>query len=189
MQDLCNSQLLTEYDSLTKIVSNFDTILLTVKGWSVTLSFVLLWNGFAKRLWSLFLLSALSAGCFWLLDGQMKGFQMQYYPRMRQIELVCASEGKAGPLIDWSWATAPDQFRDQAKVIYGEHPGPQPYKNDPYSYRNHYLFPVVILPHIFPVVFGLLLAILAATGKIGGFSAVPPIGVSAPTPPGEGLAD
>ena len=96
----CDSQLLSEYDSITKIVSNFDTLSFTVKGWSVTLSFVLLWKGFEKRLWTLFLLAALSAGSFWLLDGLMKGFQMGYYPRMRHIELICVSDNKAGPLID-----------------------------------------------------------------------------------------
>lgn len=49
----------------------------------------------------------------------MKGFKIRYYSRMRHIEMDCAKDGKAGPLIDYSWNNAVEQFLDQAR-FYGD---------------------------------------------------------------------
>jgi hypothetical protein len=54
-----------EYQKLLDVVSSYDSRLLTIKGWSVTVSLVLIAQGFEKKNRRLFLVAALSAMCFW----------------------------------------------------------------------------------------------------------------------------
>jgi hypothetical protein len=152
-----------EYQKLLDVVSSYDSRLLTIKGWSVTVSLVLIAQGFEKKNRSLFLVAALSAMCFWLLDAQFKGFQMRYYPRMREIEVTC--QGTGWPRVDWSWYNAPAQFEDQASEI---KMAPRLYtKFEAYTWR--YFLPGVLLPHIFPMLIGALLALMVRYGKLGEF--------------------
>jgi hypothetical protein len=44
--------------------------------------------GFQQQHYALFALGAFTAGAFWFLDGLMKGHQLRYYSRMRDIEVA-----------------------------------------------------------------------------------------------------
>jgi hypothetical protein len=158
-----------EYQKLLEIVSSYDSSLLTIKGWSVTLSLVLIAQGFEKKNRRLFVVAALSSMCFWLLDAQFKGYQMRYYPRMREIEVNCLANGPDGPRVDWSWYHAPSQFVDQALELKRK---PELYAGfQGYTWR--YFLPNVLLPHVLPMLIGAVLALLVSMGKLVEFAEPP----------------
>jgi len=75
-----------EYLQLQKTIDDFNQQSLTIKNWSVVFGFASIGVAFtAHREWVL-LVSALSAGTFWLLEGLWKSFQQAYYERVRHIE-------------------------------------------------------------------------------------------------------
>ncbi len=165
-----------EYYALFDVVNRFDERLITVKGWSVTLSLALLGTGFTSRHYGLFLVAAISGLGFWIIDALMKRHQMRYYPRMREIE-YCRSEaggntgnegtpktpadkGTSTPQIDWGWVKAPEYFG-------GKQPSsPQWYKGrSPLS--ASWAFGHVALPHAVAVIAGIALLVLGRTGYLG----------------------
>lgn len=77
-----------EYYALADTVSGYDGRLMTVKGWSVTLSLAALGLGFQQQHYALFALGAATALGFWFLDAMMKGHQVRSYSRMRDIEVA-----------------------------------------------------------------------------------------------------
>ena len=161
--DACLPPLISEYQSIMSTVTSYDSMLLTVKGWSVTLSLLLLAKAFEVKSRDVLLLAAVSSLCFWLLDAGMKGHQRRYYPRMRHIEVMCSMEGKAGPLVDWSWERAESEYLDQESAVTTK---PKYFKNQLHSYWKRFFYPVVMLPHILPLLAGALLAFLAHTGRL-----------------------
>lgn len=118
-----------EYYALFNSVADYDKRLLTVKGWGVTVSLAALGLGFQNQHYGLFLVAAVSGLAFWALEGVMKRFQMAFYVRMREIEVInyelrCQGVSStfnfySTPQIDWSWYLAGDYFT-------GKRTGPPP---------------------------------------------------------------
>jgi hypothetical protein len=174
-----HERLREEYYALVRIVSEFDGRLVTVKGWSVTLSLAGLGLGFQQEHYALFGLAAATALGFWYIDASMKRHQMQYYSRMRDIEVLAHQLAKdeaadassplglgaaafSSPRIDWYWGFSgrerderlePPSRRDAANVarLLGRAP-----------WMGH-----VLLPHAVAVALGLVLFVLAIVGVPG----------------------
>jgi len=111
-QQALREDLSKEYYAILDVVSAFDGRILTVKGWSVTLSLAALGLGFQQKHYALFGLAAATALGFWYIDVLLKGYQMRYYPRMRDIELAAYHLNQlplpelgtvSAPRIDMSW--------------------------------------------------------------------------------------
>ncbi len=109
-----HDDLIAEYFKLVDLVTASDQRILTIKGWGVTLSLASLGLAFQQEHYGLFLVAAVSALAFWIVEGTTKFHQMRYYSRMRDIEYAAfelyGRESPTGvvssPLIDRSWHTA-----------------------------------------------------------------------------------
>lgn len=168
--DPLQAELSAEYHALIKIVSDFDGRVMLIKGWSVTLSLASLGLGFTEEHYALFALAAATALGFWSIETMTKRHQMQYYPRMRDIEWALsriigrAVDGRDAyaPAIDWYWGytgtaadyrTARPKSRDARNIqkLLARVP-----------WMGH-----VLLPHLVAVVLGTLLSLGAAVGVAG----------------------
>lgn len=159
----------SEYELLVKVVSDFDGRLLTIKGWSVTLSLAALVLGFQHDTYALFGLAAISALGFWTIDAVTKTHQVRYYSRMRDIEvasfhlnrveLPTLLGGFSSPRIDESWS-----YRGRVP----DSRGAPPWRRDPADVRRlvrqSWYLPHVVLPHAVAVAVGGLLFVLALSG-------------------------
>lgn len=164
----------SEYELLVKVVSDFDARLLTIKGWSVTLSLAALVLGFQHDHYALFGLAAVSALGFWTIDALTKTHQVRYYSRMRDIEVAAFHVNRVelptllgsffSPRIDESWSYT------------GREPdwrGNPPWRLDPAVVRRlirrAWYMPHVVLPHVIAVVVGglLFVAALSGAGELG----------------------
>lgn len=159
----------SEYELLVKAVAEFDARLLTIKGWSVTLSLAALVLGFQHDHYALFGLAAVSALGFWAIDAVTKTHQMRHYPRMRDIEVAAyylnrielpgAPGTFSSPRIDASWSSA-GRARDGGAMA--------PSRRDPDDVRRllrwSWCMAHVALPHAIGAVVGTLLFALAALG-------------------------
>ena len=162
--------MLQEYLKIMDVVKEYDSQLLTIKNWGVTLSLVAIGLGFKEKTWGYFLLAALSGVSFWVVEVAVKGYEMRYYPRMREIEYVL-SEKKASdaPRVDWSWS-----FADE--ILSGKQPASYSLdkKLELMGYQKNYIWyqriflPQIMFPHVISVVLGMLLFGLAYT-KTGRF--------------------
>jgi hypothetical protein len=157
-----------EYFALVDTVSDFDSRLMVIKGWSVTLSLAALGLGFQQQHYALFGLGALTALGFWFLDLLVKTFQVRYYPRMRDIEFVASKLNSievtgigqvSSPRIDmyWSYRGLPTE----------DWRGEEPERMDPAMIRRlvrikPWLLPQVLLPHWVAVLVGSGLFVAAA---------------------------
>lgn len=165
-------ELSTEYYKLLDIVNEFDKRLITIKGWGVTLSLGALALGFQYQHYGLFLVASVSAIAFWFIEGVFKKFQMRFYVRMRDIEVINFELSKyklhdgsiiSTPQIDWSWKKAPDYFKGTIN---------EPLRPERYNESSYYFYafpwfaPHVCLPHIITMVTGGLLFILGFFGRI-----------------------
>lgn len=160
-----------EYEAIMKVISEFDGRSMTIKGWSVTLSLAALGLGFERNRFALFLLGACTALGFWYVDTIMKRFQMQYYSRMRDIEvasfhlnhLTINGQQVSSPKVDWEWG-----FNGKS----GEHLPDAPTRRPPENVRNLLALapkmPQVYLPHAVAVVLGVVLFLLAVL-RVPGF--------------------
>lgn len=168
-----------EYYALTDAVASADGRVMTVKGWSVTLSLAALGLGFQQSHYALFGLGAVTAGAFWFLDGLIKGHQVRYYSRLRDIEVAAhvlnaVELGQLGevssPRINMSWdfkgkKGIPDQRNDPPKRrTAGE---------IRHLLRVRFFFPNVMFPHLAAVILGAALFI-AAANDAWGLSALKP---------------
>lgn len=198
-RSLLREDLNKEYYALLDQVSKYDTSLLVVKGWSVTLSLAGLGLGFKEQHYALFALAALSGVGFWLLDGLMKGHQYRYYVRMREIEYTAylinrvqlgGEYGEAeisAPRIDMMWGFK--GFAVKAGVVqpvrrrFGGVPHtPADWRADPPERRTpdeihtdlryRFLWPNVALPHLAAIVIGSVLS-LAAVADLGSLGTIP----------------
>lgn len=153
-----------EYQAIVRIVSEFDGRLMIVKGWSVTLSLAAIGLGFQQEHYALFALASGTALAFWFIDYMLKRHQMQYYSRMRDIEVAAyylnpvqiGDHQESSPRIDWYWEyegrghdyrTAKPERRDQENVR-------QLLRRAPWAAH-------VLLPHAVAVVLGVALFIIA----------------------------
>jgi hypothetical protein len=157
-----------EYYKLIDIVNDFDMRLITVKGWSVTLSLASLVWGFQYSKPGMFLVAALSGFAFWFIEGVVKRHQMRYYVRMREIEYICFEQFKfelpdgsqvSTPQIDWSWQNAHDYL---IGLKPGSPPVPKRYNEMP-SYTYAMVLPHVALPHIIAIIAGISLLLFSYT--------------------------
>ena len=153
MVEICpsSSAILKEYYELFAVIAQFDERLFLVKGWGVTFSLATLALAFQRWSWGLFLVAALSAVSFWSLEAVIKGHQVQYYPRMREIELVCAgteaSQIATSPRIDWSWEGSEESGMQV----------PKPRVGTP-TFLQRLFYGAVALPHVITFLAGLLFA-------------------------------
>jgi hypothetical protein len=163
-----------EYYAIFDIVSGFDQRLMTVKGWSVTLSLAGLGLGFQQGHYALFALAARTGLAFWYVDTLTKRHQMKYYPRMRDIEVaalqlnnVKIDDGRviSAPRVDWTWGARhePD-WRDKP-------PLPRTQANIDRMLRRAPWMANVALPHVVAVIVGFALFIAARrcprNGRVG----------------------
>lgn len=154
---------LKEYYALLDTVKDYDQRSMTIKGWGVTLSLAALGFGFQYQHYGLFLVSAVSGIAFWFIEGLMKRYQMRYYVRMREIEVIRANGTKpSSPQIDWSWTIA-------HKILSGQIEGAPP---PPERYEGKLFYPVawlslnVAFPHVIGFGLGSLLFLLGLLGLL-----------------------
>ncbi|WP_461189961.1 hypothetical protein [Arthrobacter sp. Z4-13] len=169
--DALREDLGREYDAIMKVVSEFDGRLMIVKGWSVTLSLASLGLGFERGHSALFVLAAATALGFWFIDALMKRHQMQYYSRMRDIEvaafhlnhLMINGQLVSTPKVDWWWG-----FTGKG----GQFKSDVPVRRDPENVQTMLArapwMANVFLPHAVAVVLGLTFFVLALA-KAPGF--------------------
>jgi len=81
-----DAALQAEYYHLQKTIEDFDGRALTIKAWSVTFGLASLVGAFASKSQLVFLIAAVGALLFWLLEAFWKAFQLGYYARVQQIE-------------------------------------------------------------------------------------------------------
>ena len=168
--ELSDESLLKEYYAILEIVNEFDKRLLTVKGWGVTLSLAAIGWGFQYGHYGLFLVAAISGLGFWIIEGVLKGHQIRYYVRMREIEVLryeSAENGgasdRSSPRVDWAWSKARDVFKGTLSE-----PIPRPsYYEKRTLYEFIFLLPHVFLPHAVSFVAGAVLLALGANGLLG----------------------
>jgi hypothetical protein len=176
-----------EYVKLVELVSNFDSNLITVKSWGVTLGLAAIGLGFKEKNWGYFLLAIVCGVSFWVIEFTIKGHQMRYFPRMREIEHeMWADSSPHSPRIDWSWKYADRILGGKVSPEKAEHklskrpPLMLSYYNWPW-YRRMFLTHIMY-PHIFSIVLGGVFAWLAyyRKGRFRDFGPKPP---TPPQPP------
>ena len=171
---LLHDDLMAEYFKIADVVSQFDQRLLTIKGWGVTLSLASLGLGFQQDHYGLFLVAAVSALAFWIVEGSTKLHQMRYYPRMGDIEVsayemygVDHSSGRlSSQLIDWAWHTARPRVRGGEERDPPQKPRRWPEVN-PTPGRHPLLLPHTVFPHLVTAVVGTVFFILGLAGALG----------------------
>lgn len=162
----------TEYYALLGTVTGFDQRQMTIKGWSVTLSLAALLVGFQEGHYALFGLGSATALGFWAMDLLIKGHQIRYYSRMRDIEVAAFGLNRvlveglgevSAPRVDMSWSYAggdPDWRTDP------------PWRRSPDELRHLlrrrvYVMPQVLLPHAIAVILGAVLFLAALVDAPG----------------------
>ena len=154
--------MLQEYLKLTDIVSNFDSSLITVKSWGVTLGLAALGFGFKEKNWGYFLLAIVCGISFWAIEFTLEGHQMRYFPRMREIEYqMFLAKAPNAPRIDWSWNHADKIFEgstepgDKPQEVLLAQPTLYDASQNPNWRWYHRMFMAhIMFPHIFTVVLG-----------------------------------
>jgi hypothetical protein len=174
--------LLQEYYAILDVVSGFDQRVMTIKGWSVTLSLAALGLGFQQGHYALFALGAVTGLGFWLIDAATKTHQMRYYARMRDIELAAYNLNRVTlDVVDPAHAydvplgaqSAPriDMYWSYPKGKLGDWRADVPWRRTPEEIqrmlRRAYWMPHVLLPHAVAIVLGLLLFLGALLGLEG----------------------
>jgi hypothetical protein len=176
---------LQEYLKLTDIINSFDSSLITVKSWGVTLGLAAIGLGFKEKNWGYFVLAIISGISFWAIEFTMKGHQMRYFPRMREIEYQMSSTDPSNaPRIDWSWTTADKLFLDEdlngrkkpknlrnvkerkktAEEILSQRP-PLMTGYDNYVWYQRMFLPHIMFPHVFSIALGGIFAWMAYARK------------------------
>lgn len=162
-----------EYFALADAVAGADGRLMIVKGWSVTLSLAALGLGFQQQHYALFGLGAATAAAFWFLDGLMKGHQLRYYSRMRDIEVAAyelnavelGNLGKvSSPRIDMSWGFRGEKGKPDWRTDPPERRTPERIRA---LLRARFVLPNVMFPHVVAVLLGVTLFFAAASDSWG----------------------
>jgi hypothetical protein len=171
-------ELSKEYYAVVGIVSGFDQRLMTIKGWSVTISLAALGFGFQRGHYALFGLAAITGLVFWIIDILTKRHQLRYYPRMRDIEVAAfelnnvevhnvelgTSRVLSAPRVDWTWSLPEKQPEEGQRDL---PPEERPQETLKAMLRGVPWMGNVILPHIVAIVLGIILffaALLNAPG-------------------------
>jgi hypothetical protein len=80
-----------EYLLLQNFYENFDTRIVTIKGWSATVGMAAIGAGFYQTHY-LWLFGAAASLVFWLIESLWKSFQYMYSPRIERLERAFASD-------------------------------------------------------------------------------------------------
>lgn len=172
-ENALREDLAREYYALVDAVGGADGRMMIVKGWSVTLSLAALGLGFQQQHYALFGLGAATAAAFWFLEGLMKGHQLRYYSRMRDIEVAsfelnAVDLGGLGrvsaPRIDMYWGYRGDQGQPDWRTDPPRRRSPDEVRR---SLRLRFVFPNVMFPHLVAVLLGVALFVAAAAGWWG----------------------
>jgi hypothetical protein len=131
-----------EYSLLQKFYEDFDSRIMTIKGWSATIGIAAIGAGFYQT-HMLWLFSILAGLVFWSLETMWKTFQYNYAPRIAEIEEAFRRD-------DISDITPLQVY---SKWFDAHH------KNMRYRWRIAFM-PIVCFPHIVPVAAGILLFLL-----------------------------
>jgi hypothetical protein len=94
-----------EYLLLQKFYEDFDSRIVTIKGWSATIGIAALGAGFYQTHY-LWLFATGAAIVFWLIEAVWKSFQYMYGPGIQELEQAFREDqfGKIAPLqIYTSW--------------------------------------------------------------------------------------
>ena len=174
--------LLQEYYAILEVVSGFDQRVMTIKGWSVTLSLTALGLGFQQGHYALFALGAVTGMGFWFIEATTKRHQLRYYARMRDIELAAYNLNHvtldivdpkheyqiplgavSAPRIDVYWSYPKGKLTDWRTDV--------PWRRTPEEIqrmlRRAFWMPHVLLPHAVAIVLGSLLFLAALVGLDG----------------------
>lgn len=174
--------LLQEYYAILEVVSGFDQRVMTIKGWSVTLSLAALGLGFQQGHYSLFALGAVTGMGFWFIEATTKRHQLRYYARMRDIEVAAYNLNHvtldivdpkheyqiplgavSAPRIDVYWSYPKGKLTDWRTDV--------PWRRTPEEIqrmlRRAFWMPHVLLPHAVAIVLGSLLFLAALVGLDG----------------------
>ncbi|WP_154402915.1 hypothetical protein [Nocardioides speluncae] len=167
-RDTLREDLNREYYAIDARINDFDHRMLTVKGWSVTVSLAGLGLGFQQETPALFALASLGAVSFWLVEGLLKRQQIRYYPRLREIEVLAFQlnpvevdhELASAPQANWWWW--------HARIGRPPTTSPLPHGPDqlPQSRRSAWFLAHVALPEALIAAVGLALFVLATTTGI-----------------------
>lgn len=188
--DTLRQDLGKEYYAILSVISEYDQRLVTVKGWSVTLSLAGLAVGFQQQHYALFGLAAITGLAFWFIDAHFKGYQLHYYSRMRDIEVAAYYLNRvdlpelgelSSPRIDMYWPFKGFQGEGDPRRTNLQAAPPLP---DPRDWRLHgpwrrtpleirsrlrrrWWMPNVVLPHAVAVLLGAALFAAAAADLSG----------------------
>jgi len=75
-----------EYLKIIDLISQYDSHLLIIKGWSITIGMAFIGYSFQQKNRSILLLCIVSSICFAFIDAKFKEYQVSYYPRLEMIE-------------------------------------------------------------------------------------------------------
>jgi hypothetical protein len=129
-----------EYLQLQKTIEDFNQQTLTIKNWSVVFGFASIGVAFTSHREWVLIVSALSAGTFWILETQWKYFQNAYYERVYHIEAYFR-EDRSSP--------APFQIAASWKASWD--------RNWPTRFFEILTWPWVFLPHLVVILIALTL--------------------------------
>lgn len=143
-RDLKVGFLKDEYLLLQKLYEDFDSRIITIKGWSATIGLVAVGGGFyyTKYLW---LFGAGIGFIFWVLEAIWKSFQYSYASRIQLLEEAFRSGDieKIRPFqIYTAWV---ESFQSTSYVT---------------AVSGNMALPLVFIPHIIPVLAGPILFLL-----------------------------
>jgi hypothetical protein len=128
-----------EYLLLQKFYEDFDSRIITIKGWSATVGLAAIGTGFVytKFLW----LFAAGVGLvFWILEAIWKSFQYNYSPRILELE----DAFKRGSIADISPLQIYTKW-DEA------------FQNSGYAVLENMKLPLIYFPHVIYVLAGIII--------------------------------
>ena len=141
-----------EYLQLQKTIEDFNQQSLTIKNWSVVFGFASIGVAFTSHREWVLLVSALSAGTFWILEAQWKLFQNAYYERVYHIEAFFREDrSSAAPF------RIPDSF-EPFQIAASWHTSWV--SNWPTRFFKILAWPWVFLPHLIVILIALTLLAL-----------------------------
>lgn len=104
-----------EYLQLQTIIDAFDSRAFTIKAWSVSFSLAAVAGAFATHADPLFLVAALSALLFWVVEANWKLIQTSFYDRCDELEEFFA--GKNDSLVPMQIGTCwVKQYRSTSRM-------------------------------------------------------------------------
>jgi hypothetical protein len=149
MEDATKITLLRdEYLLLQNFYENFDTRIVTIKGWSATVGMAAIGGGFYQTHY-LWLFGAAASVIFWLIEALWKSFQYMYSPRIQRLEHAFASDDFSG--------IAPFQvYKSWFETL----------QEDGFGVLRNFRLGIVAFPHVVTFVAGIVLFALHALGRI-----------------------